>query len=71
MNKFQAFKETLSAESLKAIYAESLKAIYDETRLEVANDEREGTEAFSAALATQMAINLVEKYHNWLNEDNK
>lgn len=38
MNKFQAFKETLSAESLKAIY--------DETRLEVANDEREGTEAF-------------------------
>ncbi|HGI0388954.1 TPA: hypothetical protein ACJPQ9_001166 [Streptococcus pyogenes] len=63
MNKFQAFKETLSAESLKAIY--------DETRLEVANDEREGTEAFSATLATQMAINLVEKYHNWLNEDNK
>lgn len=59
MKKFEAFKETLSSESLKAIY--------EETKLEVANDEREGTEAFSAALATQMAINLVEKYHEWLN----
>ncbi|EHI70806.1 hypothetical protein ACVRY7_04975 [Streptococcus ictaluri] len=63
MNKFQAFKETLSPNSLKAIY--------DETRLEVANDKREGTEAFSAALATQMAINLLEKYHAWLDEDKK
>lgn len=63
MNKFNAFKETLSVESLKAIY--------DETRLEVANDEKEGTEAFSATLATQMALNLLEKYHDWLNEDNK
>ncbi|MDU0431248.1 hypothetical protein QVA60_12645 [Staphylococcus chromogenes] len=61
MKKFVAFKETLSSESLKAIY--------EETKLEVANDEREGTEAFSAALATQMAINLVEKYHEWLNEN--
>lgn len=61
MKKFDAFKETLSSESLKSIY--------EETKLEVANDEREGTEAFSAALATQMAINLVEKYHDWLNEN--
>lgn len=61
MKKFEAFKETLSSESLKAIY--------EETKLEVANDEREGTEAFSVALATQMAINLVEKYHEWLNEN--
>lgn len=61
MKKFEAFKETLSSESLKAIY--------EETKLEVANDEREGTEAFSAALATQMVINLVEKYHEWLNEN--
>ncbi|MGT2807805.1 hypothetical protein DIX60_09690 [Streptococcus iniae] len=63
MNKFNAFKETLSVESLKAIY--------DETRLEVANDEKEGTEAFSATLATQMALNLIERYHDWLNEDQK
>ncbi|AGM99796.1 hypothetical protein [Streptococcus iniae] len=63
MNKFNAFKETLSVESLKAIY--------DETRLEVASDEKEGTEAFSATLATQMALNLIERYHDWLNEDQK
>lgn len=63
MNKFQAFKETLSAESLKAVY--------DETRLEVASDEREGSEAFSVTLATQMAINLIEKYHDWLNDNSK
>ncbi|EGJ26682.1 hypothetical protein STRPO_1287 [Streptococcus porcinus str. Jelinkova 176] len=61
MKRFEAFKETLSADSLKAIY--------EETKMEVANDEREGTEAFSAALATQMAINLIEKYHDWLNEN--
>ncbi|WP_221913400.1 hypothetical protein [Streptococcus halichoeri] len=60
MNKFDAFKETLTPESLKAIY--------EETRIEVANDEREGTEAFSVALASQMAVNLVEKYHDWLDE---
>lgn len=52
MNQFQAFKTTLSEDSLKAIY--------DETKLEVAGDSLEGTESFSAALATQMAINLVE-----------
>ncbi|CAM4173341.1 hypothetical protein AT575_09235 [Streptococcus penaeicida] len=63
MNRFDAFKETLSSESLKAIY--------DETKLEVANEELEGTEAFSAALATQMAVNLLEKYHDWLNENPK
>ncbi|MBA2795146.1 hypothetical protein [Streptococcus porcinus] len=61
MKRFEAFKETLSADSLKAIY--------EETKMEVANDEREGTEAFSAALATQMAVNLIEKYHDWLNEN--
>lgn len=61
MNKFEAFKETLSAESLKAIY--------EETKFEVSKDEREGTEAFSTAIASQMAINLVEKYHDWLNEE--
>ncbi|MGT2887934.1 hypothetical protein N1495_02365 [Streptococcus didelphis] len=63
MKKFDAFKETLSSDSLKAIYEES--------KLEVANDEREGTEAFSAALATQMAINLVDRYHAWLEEEDK
>ena len=52
MNQFQAFKTTLSEDSLKAIY--------DETKLEVAGDNLEGTESFSAALATQMAIKLVE-----------
>lgn len=58
MNQFEAFKATLSEDSLKAIY--------DETKLEVAGDNLEGTESFSAALATQMAINLVGKYHDWL-----
>ncbi|HEM6117062.1 hypothetical protein [Streptococcus pluranimalium] len=61
MNQFEAFKATLSEDSLKAIY--------DETKLEVAGDNLEGTESFSAALATQMAINLVEKYHDWLNNN--
>ncbi|MGT2833562.1 hypothetical protein [Streptococcus halotolerans] len=61
MNQFEAFKATLSEESLKAIY--------DETKLEVAGDNLEGTESFSTALATQMAINLVEKYHDWLNSN--
>lgn len=58
MTSFEAFKETLSAESLKAIY--------DESKLEVAQEELEGTEAFAVALATQMAVNLVEHYHDWL-----
>lgn len=61
MNQFQAFKATLSEDSLKSIY--------DETKLEVAGDNLEGTESFSVALATQMAINLVEKYHDWLNNN--
>ncbi|MFU2206944.1 hypothetical protein [Streptococcus pluranimalium] len=61
MNQFEAFKATLSEDSLKAIY--------DETKLEVTGDNLEGTESFSAALATQMAINLVEKYHDWLNNN--
>ncbi|MFC5630637.1 MULTISPECIES: hypothetical protein [Streptococcus] len=58
MKSFEAFKETLSVESLKAIYEES--------KLEVAPEEFEGTEAFSVALATQMAVNLLEHYHDWL-----
>lgn len=61
MKKFEAFKKTLTSASLKAIY--------DETRLEVANDHVEGTEAFSVELASQMAVNLLETYHNWLKEE--
>ena len=61
MNKgFEAFKKTLSTQSLKAIY--------DETKLEIADDHAEGTEAFSVAMASQMAINIVEVYHRWLTE---
>lgn len=61
MNKgFEAFKKTLSTQSLKAIY--------DETKLEIAEDHAEGTEAFSVAMASQMAINIVEVYHRWLAE---
>lgn len=61
MNKgFEAFKKTLSTQSLKAIY--------DETKLEIADDHTEGTEAFSVAMASQMAINIVEVYHRWLAE---
>ncbi|MGT2683228.1 hypothetical protein [Streptococcus porci] len=58
MKSFEAFRETLSAESLKSIYEES--------KLEIAPEEFEGTEAFSVALATQMAVNLIEHYQNWL-----
>ncbi|MGT2907392.1 hypothetical protein [Streptococcus dentiloxodontae] len=61
--EFQAFKDTLSNNSLKAIYEES--------KLEIQDDQLEGTEAFSTALATQMAINLLETYHNWLEEKNR
>ncbi len=62
MNKeFEAFKKTLSPESLKAIY--------DETNIEVSESETEGTEAYSVAVASQMAVNLVEKYHAWLKEN--
>ena len=60
MNEFEAFKKTLSQESLTDIY--------NETQTEVTEDYLEGTEAFSVALATQMAVNLVEKYHEWLKE---
>ena len=61
MKEFQAFKDTLSNTSLKAIYEES--------KLEVQNETTEGTEAFSVALATQMAINLLESYEQWLEEE--
>ena len=54
MKEFQAFKDTLSNKALKAIYEES--------KLEVQDETTEGTEAFSLALATQMAINLLESY---------
>lgn len=59
-NEFQAFKQTLSEESLKTIY--------DETKIQVAETELEGSDAFTFAFASQMAVNLVEKYHDWLNE---
>ena len=54
MKEFQAFKDTLSNTALKAIYEKS--------KLEAQNETTEGTEAFSVALATQMAINLLESY---------
>ena len=47
----------------------SLKAIYEESKLEVQDETTEGTEAFSLALATQMAINLLESYEKWLKEE--
>lgn len=58
MKEFEAFKKTLSPQSLKSIY--------DETKLEIADDHAEGTEAFSVAMASQMAINLLESYQRWL-----
>ena len=61
MKEFQAFKDTLSNKALKAIYEES--------KLEVQDETTEGTEAFSLALATQMAINLHVRYDNWLKEE--
>ena len=61
MKEFQAFKDTLSNKTLKDIYEES--------KLEVQNETTEGTEAFSVALATQMAINLLESYEKWLKEE--
>ncbi|MFS1663164.1 hypothetical protein [Streptococcus sp. zg-JUN1979] len=60
MKEFEAFKKTLSQESLSSIY--------NETKQEVAEDYLEGTEAFSVALASQMAVNLLERYQNWLKE---
>ena len=61
MKEFQAFKDTLSNKTLKDIYEES--------KLEVQYEPPEGTEAFSVALATQMAINLLESYEKWLKEE--
>ena len=61
MKEFQAFKNTLSNKTLKDIYEES--------KLEVQNETTEGTEAFPVALATQMAINLLESYEKWLKEE--
>ena len=61
MKEFQAIKNTLSNKTLKDIYEES--------KLEVQNETTEGTEAFSVALATQMAINLLESYEKWLKEE--
>ena len=61
MKEFQAFKDTLSNKTLNDIYEES--------KLEVQQDTTEGTEAFSVALATQMAINLLESYEKWLKEE--
>ena len=61
--EFEAFKKTLSPQSLKAIY--------DETRLEISDDHAEGTEAFSVAMASQMAINIVEAYQRWLVDQEK
>lgn len=63
MNQFEAFKATLPEESLKAIY--------EETKMDIAGDYLEGTETFSAALATQMAIHLIDQYHDWLKSENK
>ncbi len=62
MNKeFEAFKQTLSEDSLKQIY--------DETKIELSETELEGSDAFSFAFVSQMAVNLVEKYHDWLQDD--
>ena len=61
MKEFQAFKDTLSNKTLKDIYEES--------KLEVQNATTEGTEAVSVALATQMAIKLLESYEKWLKEE--
>ncbi|MBM7636238.1 hypothetical protein [Streptococcus saliviloxodontae] len=61
--EFDAFKKTLSKESLKAIY--------DESKLEISQTTVEGTDAFTLELASQMAVNLLESYHRWLQEKSK
>ena len=61
MKEFQAFKDTLSNTALKAIYEES--------KLEVQNETPESTEAFSVALESKIAINLLESYEQWLEEE--
>ncbi|MBF7094235.1 hypothetical protein IYQ92_02990 [Streptococcus sp. HF-1907] len=63
MKSFDAFKRTLSPESLKEVY--------NQAKEEVPVTELEGSEAFSIALAQQMAVDLVEMYHLWLKEDEK
>lgn len=63
MKSFDAFKRTLSAESLKEVY--------NEAKQEVGETELEGSEAFSIALAQQMAVNLIEMYHLWLKNEEK
>lgn len=63
MKNFDAFKRTLSPESLKEVY--------NQAKEEVPVTELEGSEAFSIALAQQMAVDLVEMYHLWLKEDEK
>ena len=63
MKSFDAFKRTLSPESLKEVY--------NQAKEEVPMTELEGSEAFSIALAQQMAVDLVEMYHLWLKEDEK
>ena len=62
MNKeFEAFTKTLSLESLKAIY--------DEAQIEDSESDAERIDTYSVAVASQMAVNLVEKYHAWLKEN--
>ncbi len=63
MKSFDAFRRTLSPESLKEVY--------NQAKEEVPVTELEGSEAFSIALAQQMAVDLVEMYHLWLKEDEK
>ena len=63
MKSFDAFRRILSPESLKEVY--------NQAKEEVPVTELEGSEAFSIALAQQMAVDLVEMYHLWLKEDEK
>ena len=64
MNKeFEAFKKTLSPESLKAIY--------DETKIEVSESETEGTEAYSVAVASIKEVDKKAKEHAVLKEKEK
>ena len=63
MKSFDAFRRTLSPESLKEVY--------NQAKEEVPVTELEGSEALSIALAQQMAVDLVEMYHLWLKEDEK
>ena len=69
---FIAFKEPrpkVAGEFKDTLSNKTLKDIYEESKLEVQNETTEGTEAFSVALATQMAINLLESYEKWLKEE--